>query len=176
MCDFIQTFLFAGAQNSSRQNQAIFCVATKWKVRELWGEKNGIDTLCQQVSQPGLSNQQERLLGHTQTPSQTRAPNLLQRSSSKNGCKESDRFWTHLMSSTFTHRHTILQTKPCTTVHLLLIYFEHKQGQIQTNSQQCRKTVLQIFHRLLHIHFRFLWNKRCFRQKASLADVVDWRL
>lgn len=33
------------------------------------GEIKAIDALSQQVSQPGLSNQQERLLGYAQTPS-----------------------------------------------------------------------------------------------------------
>lgn len=33
------------------------------------GEIKAIDTLSQQVSQPGLSNQQERLLGYTHAPS-----------------------------------------------------------------------------------------------------------
>lgn len=46
--------------------KAVVCLC-----EELRGEIKGIDTLNQQVSQPGLSNQQERLLGYTQTVSIT---------------------------------------------------------------------------------------------------------
>lgn len=137
----MRTLLFAGTNLRpwTAYMHSRTCVATKSKWEGLRGELKGIGTASQQVGQPGPSNQQERLLGNTQTlsPSRTRSQNLPKRRLRAHSCQESDRFSDTLaaLHIFLTHRsctHTVQQNRPLSSIVLPEFDAFHRRCTIPT--------------------------------------------